>query len=192
MLDGLAMQAYKLPGHGDHGPAKMRGQSGGRLARRSALSVYSVAALVVLGAMLSAMASEFWRAPVERFSDGSGELALGSPAPGLLCTRATGRASPAMAEYFVEAGKKVVAKAGWIEGFHDWSGLVGYAPECRRILTEWNVGHRDQIKRGHLFVTQKLVRMGVTVVSIAVRHLESHGSRASLVAAYEKALADAR
>jgi hypothetical protein len=134
------------------------------------------------------MAGEFWREPVERFSDESGELALGSPAPGLLCTRATGRASPAMATFFVEAAQEVVANAGWIEGFHDWSGLTGYAPECRRILTDWNVGHRDQIKRGHLYVTQKLVRMGVTVVSIVVRHLESHGSRASLIAAYRSAL----
>ena len=137
------------------------------------------------------MTVEFWSGPVEIFSDESGELAVGTPAPGLLCTRATGRASPEMAAFFVGAAKGVVAKAGWLEGFHDWSKLVGYSPECRRILTDWNVNHSDQIKRGHLYVTQMLVRMGITVVSIGVRHLESHGSRASLIAAYESALRNA-
>ncbi len=143
------------------------------------------------GAMVLTMAVEFWRGPVELFSDTGGELALGSPAPGILCTRATGRASPEMATFFVGATRKVVEDAGSITGFHDWSGLVGYAPECRRILTDWNVNHRDQIKRGHLYVTGMLVRMGVSVTSILVNHLQSHGSRASLVAAYEAALREA-
>lgn len=81
------------------------------------------------------MTAEFWSGPVEVFSDESGELAVGTPAPGLLCTRATGQASPEMAAFFVEAARGVVARAGWLEGFHDWSKLVGYAPECRRILS---------------------------------------------------------
>ncbi|MBO6934750.1 MAG: hypothetical protein JJ863_07240 [Deltaproteobacteria bacterium] len=137
------------------------------------------------------MAVEFWRGPVERFSDEGGELVVGSPAPGILCTRASGRASPAMATFFVGAARKVVEDAGSITGFHDWSGLVGYAPECRRILTDWNVNHRHQITRGHLYVTGMLLRMGVTVTSILVSHLESHASRASLIAAYERAIDDA-
>jgi len=134
---------------------------------------------------------EYWRGPVETFADERGELAVGSPAPGLLCTRASGRASHEMATFFVANARRVVERAGWIEGFHDWGGLVGYAPECRRILADWNVTQRAHIRRGHLYVTGLLVRMGVSVVSMGVDHLQVHHSRASLIAAYEHALRDA-
>lgn len=138
------------------------------------------------------MSDEFWGQPVERFSDARGEMAVGSPAPGLLCTRAKGRASGAMATFFLDACDRVVAGAGSIEGFHDWSRLVGYESECRRAVTEWSLAHRGDVKRVHVHVTQQLVKMGVSVTSMMVPFLESYGSRAALIAAFERTLADAR
>jgi hypothetical protein len=138
------------------------------------------------------MADEFWGRPVETFADAGGEMAVGSPAPGLLCTRAKGRASGAMATFFLDACDRVVAKAGSIEGFHDWAGLVGYESACRKAVTDWSLAHRNDVRRVHVHVTQQLVKMGVSVTSIVVPFLESYGSRASLRAAFERALAAAR
>ena len=140
---------------------------------------------------LSGVKGEFWRAPIERFSDACGEMALGSPAPGVLCTRAAGRASAAMAEFFLAKCDQVVGRAGTIEGFHEWSGLVGYEPACRSAVTDWSLKHRSQVTRVHVFVTQRLVRMGVTVTSLVVPMLESHESRVSFVAAFERVLTHA-
>ena len=135
------------------------------------------------------MTDEFWGRPIHRFSDAHGEMALGSPASGVLCTRAKGRASGAMATFFLDACDQVVAKGGSIEGFHEWSRLVGYESECRRAVTAWSLSHRQDVTRVHVHVTQQLVKMGVSVTSMVVPFLVSHGSRAALVAAYESTLA---
>jgi len=134
------------------------------------------------------VADEFWGHPIERFSDQGGTMAVGSPAPGLLCSHAKGRASGAMARFFLQACEGVIARAGSIEGFHEWSRLVGYESECRRAITEWSRSHQDQIRRVHVHVTQQLVRMGVSVTAMVVPFLESHESRAALVAAFERSL----
>lgn len=137
------------------------------------------------------MADEFWGNPVERFSDARGEMAVGSPAPGLLCTWAKGRASEAMATFFLEACDRVIANAGKIEGFHEWSRLVGYESACRRAVTDWSIAHRNDVERVHVYVAQQLVKMGVSVTSMVVPFLKSYDSRAAFVAAYERTLAAA-
>lgn len=137
------------------------------------------------------MAGEFWGHPIERFSDAGGAMAVGSPAPGLLCTHATGRASGAMATFFLEACNGVIARAGSIEGFHDWSRLVGYESECRRAVTEWSRSRQAQIRRVHVHVTQQLVQMGVSVSAMVVPFLRSYDTRSALVAAFERSLATA-
>jgi len=105
---------------------------------------------------------------------------------------ATGRASAAMARFFLSHCDSVVAANGSMEGFHDWSGLVGYESACRKAVTDWAVEHRTEVEKVHVFVTQQLVRMGVSVTSIVVPTLQSYDSRESLVTAFRRADAKAR
>ncbi len=96
-----------------------------------------------------------------------------------------------MATFFLDACDQVVAKAGSIEGFHDWSELVGYESESRRAVTDWSLSHRSDVVRVHVHVTQQLVRMGVSVTSMVVPVLKSYDSRTTLIAAFEEALRQA-
>jgi hypothetical protein len=55
---------------------------------------------------------------------------------------------------------------------HDWRRLDGYAPEARKILTDWGIGIRDDIERIVVALrsdTSPLVRMGISVASVALR-----------------------
>jgi hypothetical protein len=55
---------------------------------------------------------------------------------------------------------------------HEWSRLQGYTPETREMLTEWGIRIRNDVDRIIVALrsdTSAIVRMGISVASIALR-----------------------
>jgi hypothetical protein len=55
---------------------------------------------------------------------------------------------------------------------HEWSRLEGYSPETRELLTDWGIRIRHDVERIVVSLrpeTSAIVRMGISVASIALR-----------------------
>ena len=61
---------------------------------------------------------------------------------------------------------------GSVHCFCDWGDMTGYDSEARIELTKWAFASRSKILVSHMFVSSKLILMGVTVAGIARRNHE--------------------
>lgn len=112
-------------------------------------------------------------------------MTLHSPAPGVFHTVIAGYIEPAEARRVVAAGDLVIAEAGMLVGFHDWEAMTGYQSESRALLTDWGVRIRPQVEKVHILVRSRIVAMGVSVASLALRGmLVSYTQRAAFEAAF--------
>lgn len=86
----------------------------------------------------------------------------------MFVTRVIGHVDAEIAGRMISGGNDVVARDGKLIGFHDWSGVTSYDSACRQQLTQWGFDIRNDVERVHFLVTNKLVRMGVSVASIVL------------------------
>lgn len=97
--------------------------------------------------------------------------------PNLVVSRITDHASLAMAERYTSLLDGEVLR-GRLEIFHDWSGMTGYDPEARKLLTEWNVRHSGDVQQVHMLVKSRVIAMGVSVSSlVAGRDFAAYSDR---------------
>jgi hypothetical protein len=54
---------------------------------------------------------------------------------------------------------------------HDFSGVVGYTPEARRILTEWGLARMNEIERVVVVTpaSRPLIRMAISTAQVVLR-----------------------
>lgn len=70
---------------------------------------------------------------------------------------------------YIEAMNAAIRR-GPLLMFNDWAEMETYDSECRRVMTEWVIRHRDRVERIHILVRSKLVAMGVTTASLLIGH----------------------
>ncbi len=106
--------------------------------------------------------------PARTWETARGSIATWAPARGMFVTRVIGHVDAEIAGRMISGGNDVVARDGKLIGFHDWSGVTSYDSACRQQLTQWGFDIRNDVERVHFLVTNKLVRMGVSVASIVL------------------------
>ncbi len=92
-------------------------------------------------------------------------LELAAPAPHILASRVVGMGSLEMVQKVIEFGDSLIAQAGAIQIFHDFSEVSGYRAEARRVLVDWGVQNPDAIKCTHVLFRSKIVAMGVAMAT---------------------------
>lgn len=98
-------------------------------------------------------------------------------APNIVVSQITNHATLGMAERYTSLLDGEVLR-GKLEIFHDWSGMTGYDPDARKLLTDWNVRHGTDVVQVHLLVRSKVIAMGVSVSSlIAGRDFAAYSER---------------
>jgi hypothetical protein len=107
-------------------------------------------------------------APLSSFSSGRGELSVWSPARGIYVTQARVHIDTTLAAKIVAAGDRVVERDGRLTAFHDWEAVESYDTEARLHLTSWGFRIRKQVDKVHILQRSKLLKMGVSVASIAL------------------------
>ena len=116
----------------------------------------------------------------------------------LLHTRARGRLGVDVVEAFLAQLDAMVSEG--VRGvvvFHDFEALLGYDSAARQRLTEWRRSAPAGTTRAlHLLVRSKLVAMGASTASLALRlvgvELQSYTDRGSFERALETARVSAR
>ena len=109
-------------------------------------------------------------------------------APGVLVTRAEGHLDVELAQRIIHSGDVVIARFGGLTAFHDWQRIVTYDSTARAQLTKWGYDIRKDVRRVHILVGSKLVKMGVSVASLVlVGMIAAYDGRP----AFERALAEA-
>ena len=97
--------------------------------------------------------------------------------PNLVVSRITEHATLGMAERYTSLLDGEVLRAP-LEIFHDWSGMTGYDPDARKLLTDWNVRHSAHVQQVHMLVKSRVIAMGVSVSSlIAGRDFAAYSDR---------------
>jgi len=120
-----------------------------------------------------------------------GYLAAWEVVPRIFVTVAEGHMQEAHAEIVVRVGDKIAELGRPMAGFNEWSAMTSYDSVTRKLLTDWVSEHRHQLVASHVSVDSRLVQMGVTVANLALDGLlRSHATRAELVLAFEKFVAD--
>lgn len=92
-------------------------------------------------------------------------LELAAPAPNILASRVVGMGSAEMVRNVIEFGDELIAAAGSIQIFHDFSEVSGYRAEARRVLVDWGVRNPDAIECTHVLFRSKVVAMGVSMAT---------------------------
>ncbi|CAN5487273.1 hypothetical protein BH09MYX1_BH09MYX1_25250 [soil metagenome] len=123
--------------------------------------------------------------------DGSATYELWIPAPGVILQRVSGKADVDVARAIMKELQRALDEFGELAIFDDFTGLLAYTSNARFELTEWSKSKRPQIRATHILVASKLIAMGVSVASIAVRGLRSYSERSRFEAALDAEIAHA-
>ena len=129
----------------------------------------------------------------EELSEERGSLRVSYPVRGVVRTRVTGfgTAEPAgrlvrWVDVAIAAGEKPLL-------FHDWYDVTGYEPPARRLLAAWYARVFDDVRAVHILSSNKIVSMGVGLVSIAMGHaIVAHSERRELELAVATAVRSAQ
>ena len=127
--------------------------------------------------------------PIGTRPEPRGTLRLWIPASGVFVTECTGHMSLQFAKDIVERGQAEFERMGRLAIFHDWEKLATYDSPARPLLTDWGLSLRRSPVTVNLLIGSKLVRMGVSVASIALGGmLIAHPNRAAFEAALRSSL----
>ncbi|HZS36697.1 MAG TPA: hypothetical protein VFF06_07725 [Polyangia bacterium] len=117
-----------------------------------------------------------------------GKLRMWTPAPAVVMSLAEGYFDVALAQAFLAWLEPRIAGGTVLTGLHDWSALVGYAPETRKLFTRWTDEHRSSFHRIVIYTESRLVRMGIATAKLVLGSIvEAVATRAEL----ERLLAEA-
>ncbi|MDP3273904.1 MAG: hypothetical protein Q8Q09_01830 [Deltaproteobacteria bacterium] len=92
-----------------------------------------------------------------------GTLQVYMPADKVLVTRVSGHLSHEHAVAWIGAMRPNMAKRVKIAGFHDWLLAESYDSGARKALTDWMLGHRENVAGGWFLTASRIAAMGVTV-----------------------------
>jgi hypothetical protein len=96
-----------------------------------------------------------------------GTLSIWLPRPGLLVTQATGHLSLAQIHAIIAAGDQTRGE-GTLLGFHNFFDVQTYDSAARTAMTSWGYRIRGSVERVHFAIGSRLVRMGISVASMAL------------------------
>ncbi len=89
----------------------------------------------------------------------------------------------------VRRKEAILAEAGKIAVFYDFSEMPGYDSGLRVVWTQWLQAHLRSVAKIHIVVKSKMVAMGVSVANLALGGIiQTHAKRAG---SYERALEEA-
>ncbi|MDW8245660.1 MAG: hypothetical protein RMJ84_03700 [Sandaracinaceae bacterium] len=94
-----------------------------------------------------------------------------SPAPGILCTWASGYGELELVNYLIEHFERVANQRSPVETFHDWRGLRGYDQGAREAYAKWAENNRRHFLKSHILVESPLVSMALSVARLKFDHL---------------------
>jgi hypothetical protein len=88
-----------------------------------------------------------------------------------------------LGEFFEPANQvleKLIARRGKVVLFNDTTKITGYDAAYREKWTHWFLGHRSQVEMLHILVRSGILKMAVSLVSLAVSGLiKGHSDPAS-------------
>lgn len=96
-----------------------------------------------------------------------GTLSIWLPRPGLLATHASGHLSLAQIHAIIAAGDQTRGE-GTLLAFHDFFEVQTYDSAARTAMTAWGFRIRASVERVHFAIGSRLVRMGISVASMAL------------------------
>lgn len=117
--------------------------------------------------MLRAM-DELLGAPSRTWKNERATLASWSPVRCVYVSRIVGHLDEDVATQVVKGGNDVIDRGGKLAGFQEWSGITSYDSPALKKLTDWGLEVRNDVVRVHIHVTDKIVRMGVSVASMVL------------------------
>lgn len=119
-------------------------------------------------------------APSRSWKNDKAALATWSPVRCVYVTRLDGHVDDDVAQQLVKNGNDVLERGGKLVAFHDWSSVTSYDSLARKTLTDWGLAIRGDVLGVHIYVTNKIVRMGVSVASMVLTGmLVSHADPAA-------------
>ena len=115
--------------------------------------------------------------------EGSASYSMWVPAPGVVVQRLAGRAEVDVAKAATGELDAVLRECSEITLFDDFDELVSFTAATRAWVVSWTRANIDKHRAIHVLVSSKLVSMGVTVASVALRGVRSYSERARFEAA---------
>lgn len=113
-----------------------------------------------------------------------GRVVMSMPRPAIFVSEVIGYMRGEDARAFAAYGDRIIARYGKLQGFHDWTAVMGYSNECRVVTTEWSLRRLGELEEIHIAVQSSLVRMAVAVANIGLRgRITIHDTVESLAAA---------
>lgn len=75
--------------------------------------------------------------------------------------------------------------------FHDWSGVVGYSPTARKLLTNAVEAWRGRMRSVHILVSSRVLAMGISVANVVLGgYIKAYADPQKFRAAMEQAQRD--
>src|SRR5262249_28413233 len=119
-----------------------------------------------------------------------GVLELRSPAPGVMHAKFSGDVPEDLAPPYITFLQPILTQAPRAVVFFDASGMVNYETNFRLRCTQAHRTAGERVEALHVLVESKLVALGFQAVSVIIRNMIAHSSRASFDAARSKAIAE--
>jgi hypothetical protein len=112
-----------------------------------------------------------------------GRLKAWHPTKGVVFFEGYGHLDENLAKQIIGAANEVLTSVGRVCLMLEFEHVQTYDSAARTELTAWVVSIRERFDGCHVFVESKLLRMGVSVASLALGNLLiSHADRPSLLA----------
>lgn len=116
----------------------------------------------------------------EAWRSDRGSLRIRRPRPEVLIFVEEGHLESGFAPLIRKASNDALRVGKPIYMFVDAYNLSGYAPEVRKVSTNWLSVNRQSVAVQHMLVRSKLTKMGLSVASLTLGGLiQGHASRAS-------------
>lgn len=96
-----------------------------------------------------------------------GSLVIYRPRETMFAGRVSGHLTRAMAQRWMDVITPYFKGDAAFDVFLDWEHMTGYDSEARRDLTAWVIANKKHVKSARIFVTSRLVRMGVAAANLA-------------------------
>lgn len=117
----------------------------------------------------------------KKVTTSAGSMAMTHPCKNTVLVVCEGLGDEESARVLCEFCESVIAADGGpLVSFHDWHRMKGYENGARKVLTDWNIQHRKEVKHIHILTqTSGIASMGATVAALVLPFLSTYTDSAS-------------
>jgi hypothetical protein len=127
----------------------------------------------------------------QEYENPGGRILLWVPAVDVVVTRGVGRANIDAVDWYTARIDRVM-EGGRVHIFHHWADVAGYDAEARNASRAWAASRASKITETHFLVRSPILRMGISVASLALnRPLHAHSDAREFERLLDTAIADA-